>query len=123
MIIKMDNPMLITGKWYEGYVSHHRIDKAKGVLRVFVLLDEAPNNEHMHVISLSDKMDSKFADFAKRMALFNEAGQVDTSFLDNIAVKVMLKRGKNGQLYISYMKIDYDYYRNEEAEEYEEAEE
>lgn len=51
------------------------------------------------------------------MEILDENGDIDTELLDELAVKVKLKRVEDGNLYISNMIIDEEFYQQEEDEE------
>lgn len=119
MIIKLKGSKIRAGKWYEGFITRHFVDKTKGVLKVYVMLDEDVNKgihvEYLQVIPVETNEHSKFAKFARRMELLTEKGNVDTNRLNELAVKAILNLGKENNFYIGSLKIDYDYY--EELEE------
>lgn len=131
MIIKLKDSTIRAGKWYEGFISRHLVDKTKGILKVYVMLDEDVNNditiEYIQVIPLDTNENSKFAQFSRRMKLLTQNGDVDTRLLDELAVKAILNRGKDSNLYVSTLRIDWDYYNKqsnmEEDEDMEDSEE
>jgi len=51
------------------------------------------------------------------MELLDENGDVETEFLDGLAVRVKLRKVENGSLFISNIIIDEEYYQQEEDEE------
>lgn len=56
------------------------------------------------------------------MELLDENGDVETEFLDGLAVRVKLRKVANGSLFISNIVIDEEYYQQEEEDEEEEDE-
>lgn len=114
MIIKLKGSKIRAGKWYEGFITRHFVDKTKGVLKVYVMLDEDVNKgiqvEYLQVIPVETNEHSKFAKFSRRMELLTEKGNVDTNLLDELAVKAILNLGKDNNFYVSSLRIDYDYY-------------
>lgn len=119
MIIKLKGSKIKSGKRYEGFITRHFVDKTKDVLKVYVVLDEDVHNgihvEYLQVIPIETNENSRFAQFARRMELLTEKGNVDTNLLDELAVKAILNLGKDNNFYVGSLKIDYDYY--EELEE------
>lgn len=88
---------------------------------VYVELDDDKGVEYARVIPIEKNENSKFASFARRMGIIDDDGVADTDELDGIAVKARLQRGKDGNLYVGSICIDYDYYdeqENEECEDY-----
>lgn len=83
-------------------------------LRVCVELDDAPGIEYMKVVPVDDSPNSQFASFARKMDIIDENGVIDTDELEGLAVKAILRRVKDGSIFIQTLLIDYDYYEEED---------
>lgn len=115
MKIKLKGSKIKTGKWYYGFITKHICTQSK--IRVYVELDDDAGVEYVKVIPINENENSKFASFARKMQIIDEDGEADTSELDGLAVKVILQRGRDENLYVGSICIDYDYYEELEDEE------
>lgn len=105
MIISMEKSALRTEKWYSGQVSEYVVSENR--LIVHVSFKKEPDSDFVMVVPISNKLNSDFAEFANQLQLYNEDGNVDLSFLDNVFVKAKLRRSKtDGKIYISSMMLD-----------------
>lgn len=84
-------------------------------------LDDDPGMKYKKVIPIDYRPNSWFLSFARQMDIIDESGRVDLGLLKGTAVKVILRRVKNGKLYVNTMLIDRKYYEESEEsdEEYE----
>ncbi len=114
MKIQLKTSNIRENKWYLGFVTRQYVSDSK--LRVYVELDDDPGREYMKSVPIDDSRNSQFASFARKMDIIDENGVVDTEELEEMAVKVILNRVKDGNLFIKTMLIDHEYY--EESEEY-----
>lgn len=115
MKIKLKKSNIREGKWYSGVIVNHSVTASK--LRIFAELDEELGVTYMYVIPIETSSNSRLANFAREMEILDENGDIDTELLDELAVKVKLKRVEDGNLYISNMIIDEEFYQQEEDEE------
>lgn len=115
MKIKLNKSNIKTGKWYSGVVVNHCVTECK--LKVYVELDEEPGVAYLYVIPIEKNANSWFGKFSREMELLDENGDVETEFLDGLAVRVKLRKVENGSLFISNIIIDEEYYQQEEDEE------
>ncbi|NBH17418.1 hypothetical protein D3Z55_08000 [Clostridiaceae bacterium] len=112
MKVKLKVANIREGKWYYGFITRqYQVDSK---LRVCVELDEAPGIEYMKVVPIDDSPNSKFASFARKLDIIDENGVIDTDELEGMAVKAILRRLKDGSIFIQTLLIDYDYYEEEE---------
>lgn len=112
MKIQLKTANIREGKWYYGFIT--RKYECDSKLRVYVELDDDPGREYMKSVTIDDDPNSSFASFARKMDIIDENGIIDTDELEGLAVKAILRRVKDGSIFIQTLLIDYDYYEEED---------
>ncbi|MDE6435224.1 MAG: hypothetical protein K2L07_13455 [Lachnospiraceae bacterium] len=116
MIIQVKGKQLKEGAFYRGIISEHKITDSK--LIICVIFDKDAETEYIKSIRIEDNVNSAFVNLAKSLDLFDENGNIDTDYLEDLHVKANLQRGYDERLYIDKLEIDDKYYASQkEAEE------
>ena len=115
MKIRLKSSGIRTGKPYSGFITRHIADDSR--LLVYVELDKEKGHEYVYILPIDVSMNSQFGNFARKMKIVDEHSVADTEELDGIAVVVVLKKGKDNNIYVSCMEVNYEYYENLEDEE------
>lgn len=104
MIISLEDSVLQLGKWYSGIISF--TESHNGKLIIHIVFRKESDTDYVKIIPISNKRNSELADLAHKLDLFNAAGDIDTSYMDNLPVKAVLRKSSNGQVYVSKIKLD-----------------
>lgn len=84
-------------------------------MKVCVEFDNELEVEYYKIIPIEKNINTKLTSFARKMEIIDEDGFIDTDLLDGLAVEAVLQYGSDGNLYVQKIRIDYDYYENEET--------
>ena len=98
---------------YPAVITRHVDTKDK--LRVYLQFDAEKRIEYMKSIPIDCRKNSPFVRFCEEMQIIDH-GQIQTDELDGTAVLASLHKGKDGELYVNKVIIDFDYYEEGEDE-------
>ena len=114
MQIQFIKPELKAGKKYKGEIARYTVDEQHRVFRVYVILDQEPQVEFMKRIELDQNADSAFAMFCCDMDIYMDDDTVELDDMEGLRVKVKLKKGRDGKLYIEQIKVCEKEYQEQE---------
>lgn len=112
-VLKFLSP-LREGRIYEGTIRKYEIKN--GTIRIFVELEDEPNNLYMNSQQMSMRTGSSFYLFCKSMGVLDNNHDLD--YLIDLPVRLQFKRGNDKNMYISDMCVQ----EEEEDEENEDEE-
>lgn len=114
MKLRFIQPKVREGKKYKGIISRYDIDKRRGILRLYVVLDKEPSLEFMKRLDIDLNINSNFALFCSNMQIFTEEDEVELEELVDTRVIACLRRGRDDMLYIDRCVLDEEYYSTQE---------
>lgn len=117
MQIEFVKPSIQAGRSYRGEISRYTTNRSKTALYVFVVIDEEPELEFMKKFDADMSIFSQLADFCADMDIFLDELIADLEQLKGRRVIVRLKRGRNQKLYVEKIRLDEEYYSEEDEEE------
>lgn len=96
------------GQFYPAVITRHVDTKDK--LRVYFQFEAEERIEYLKSIHIDCRKNSQFVKFCEEMQIVDKKGNIQTDELDGRAVLATLRRGEDNCMYISKVKIDFDYY-------------
>lgn len=121
MKITFIEPNLKENKKYRGEISEYKVDKKQGACRVYVTLDREPNLTFMKRYEYDLLAGSEFCMFCWEMDIFEEEGSADLEYLKGTRIIAKMKKGNNGRFYVQEIKLDEEYYQEQEGQNEEQA--
>lgn len=112
-IIKFKKPHIALNQEYYGVIQRVEINKERGNFRIFVEIEEQPNETYLKSIRYSENIQGELARFLDELQVMNRRNEVNCDQLVGQEVVVTFNKGRDGNFYINEMWL-----AEEESEEY-----
>lgn len=116
-IVNFVKPKVRENKWYKGEIVDYSLDLEKNTLRIYVIVDKEPTIRFMRKMDVRLEVNSHFYKLCYELDLFNDDLSADLDLLIETRVLVTFHQVDNGQFFIDKIKLDAEFYEQEEQDE------
>lgn len=113
-IVKFVIPKVKENVRYRGEIIDYSVDAERYILRIYVTIDKELSIRFMKRVDVELERGSYFHNLCNWLGMLNDDGEADLDLLIGTRVVVTLKQGRNEKFYINKIKLDEQYYQEQQ---------